>query len=144
MDALLPARDLDRPMSVPADTEALLRRSYDAFNRRDVDAVLATMHSDVDWPNMLEDTRAVGHDAVRAYWLAQFEAIDPHVEPMSFRDEDGAIAVEVHQVVRDKSTGAVLADQTVFHVYELRDGLVTAMDVRNADGTVTSASRSGA
>jgi hypothetical protein len=131
-------------MSVPADAEALLRRSYEAFNRRDVDAVLATMHRDVDWPNMLEGTRAVGHDAVRAYWLAQFDVIDPHVEPVSFRHENGAIAVEVHQVVRDKRTGAVLADQTVFHVYELRDGLVAAMDVRDADGTVTSASRAGA
>ena len=50
----------------------------------------------------------------------------------------------MHQIVRDKSTGAVLADQTVFHVYELGDGLVTAMDVRDADGTVTSAPRSGA
>ena len=131
-------------MSIPADTEALLRRSYDAFNRKDVDAVLATMHRDVDWPNMLEGTRVVGHDDVRAYWLAQFETIDPHVEPMSLREEDGAIAVEVHQVVRDKSTEDILSDQTVFHIYELRDGLVTAMDVRDADGTVRSAPRSDA
>jgi ketosteroid isomerase-like protein len=75
-------------MSIPAESEALLRRSYDAFNRRDVDAVVATMHRNVDWPNMLEGTRVVGHDAVRAYWLGQFETIDPHVEPMAFRDED--------------------------------------------------------
>ena len=53
---------------------------------------------DVDWPNMLEGTRALGHDAVRAYWLAQFDVIDPHVEPVSFRDENGAIGFLIQLV----------------------------------------------
>jgi ketosteroid isomerase-like protein len=106
-----------------------MRALYTAFNARDIDAALAAMHPDVDWPNAWEGGRVHGHGAVREYWTRQFAAIDPHVEPRSItRTEDGRIAVEVHQVVRSPA-GEVLADRTVTHVYALRDGLVERMDV---------------
>jgi hypothetical protein len=106
-----------------------MRALYAAFNARDIDAAVAAMHPDVDWPNAWEGGRVRGHDAVRDYWTRQFAAIDPHVEPRSFtRTDDGRIAVEVHQVVRSQS-GELLADRTVTHVYTLRDGLVERMDV---------------
>jgi hypothetical protein len=109
--------------------ERLLRATYDAFNRRDVEAVLATMHPDVDWPNAWEGGRVRGHDEVRAYWTRQFAEIDPRVEPQAFvSTPDGRIAVEVHQVVRALD-GSVLADQVVTHVYTMRDGLIQRMDV---------------
>lgn len=112
-----------------ADHEQLLRTLYAAFNARDVDAVIAAMHPDVDWPNAWEGGRVRGHAAVRDYWARQFAAIDPHVEPQAFATIDGGrIAVEVHQVVRSPA-GEVLADRTVTHVYTLRDGLVERMDV---------------
>src|ERR687885_670258 len=102
------------------DHEPLLRDVYDAFNRRDIDRVIAAMHADVDWPNAWEGGRVVGRDAVRAYWTRQFEEIDPHVEPVGFSvGEDGRTAVDVHQVVRGRD-GAVLADGTVTHVYAFR------------------------
>ena len=106
-----------------------MRALYAAFNARDIDAAVAAMHPDVDWPNAWEGGRVYGHEAVREYWTRQFAAIDPHVEPRSFtRAEDGRIAVEVHQVVRS-AAGELLADGTVTHVYTLRDGLVERMDV---------------
>ena len=110
-------------------TEELLRRAYSAFNARDIDRALAVMHPDVDWPNGMEGGREVGHDAVRAYWTRQFGLIDSHVEPESFAEVDGKIAVQVHQVVRDLD-GALLSDQQVEHVYTLRDGLIARMDIR--------------
>jgi [ribosomal protein S5]-alanine N-acetyltransferase len=113
-----------------AEHEQLLRSLYGAFNARDVDAVIAAMHPDVDWPNAWEGGRVRGHAAVRDYWARQFAAIDPHVEPRSFtRTEDGRVAIEVHQVVRSPQSGEVLSDLTVTHVYALRDGLVERMDV---------------
>ncbi len=45
--------------------EALLTKSYAAFNARDIEAVLAVMHVDVDWPNGMEGGRVLGHDEVR-------------------------------------------------------------------------------
>jgi ketosteroid isomerase-like protein len=108
----------------------LLRQIYAAFNRREIETVLATMHSDVDWPNGMEGGRELGKDAVRAYWRRQFEILDPKVEPQGFTtDPDGRIAVAVHQVVHDKS-GKLLVDQIIHHVYEFRDGLIRSMEIR--------------
>jgi hypothetical protein len=109
--------------------EELLRRAYEAFNARDIDAALALMHPNVDWPNAIEGGRIVGRDAVRAYWAGQFETTDPSVEPRRIVPRgDGRYAVDVHQVVRDLG-GAVLAEGDVVHLYELRDGLVVRMDI---------------
>ncbi len=59
----------------------LLTRAYDAFNARDVDAAVAAMHPDVDWPNGMEGGRVHGHRGVRDYWTRQWRSIDPRVEP---------------------------------------------------------------
>jgi len=108
----------------------LLIYVYDAFNRRDVDSILALMHSDVEWPNGMEGGWVHGHDGVRAYWTRQWGMVDPHVFPLEFRaEEDGSIVVDVHQVVRDLS-GAVLLDRTVQHAYRIKDSLIVRMEIR--------------
>ncbi len=109
----------------------LLRRTYAAFNRREIETVLTMMHPDVDWPNGMEGGRVLGTAAVRDYWTRQFEVLDPHVEPTNFTAEsDGRIAVDVHQVVHDKS-GKLLVDHMVQHVYDIRSGLIQSMEIRN-------------
>jgi ketosteroid isomerase-like protein len=106
----------------------LLQRAYEAFNARDIEAALDLMADDVDWPNGMEGGRVSGRDAVRSYWQRQFALIDSHVEPKGFTTaEDGRVAVDVHQTVRDPH-GVVLSEGRVTHVYTLRDGLVTRMD----------------
>jgi ketosteroid isomerase-like protein len=120
------------PVSDSKDTSAskLLQRAYAAFNARDIDGALATMRPDVVWPNGMEGGTVHGHEGVRSYWTRQWGMIDPHVDPVSFsEDESGRIVVEVHQLVRDL-TGKQLLDRMVQHVYTLRDGLIRSMDIR--------------
>src|SRR5829696_373169 len=101
------------------DHEPLLRRTYDAFNARNIDAVLAVMHPDVDWPNAWEGGRVHGTEAVRSYWARQFEVIQAHVDPERFSlTADGCVLVEVHQVVRDL-TGTLMSDGSVQHIYRV-------------------------
>jgi ketosteroid isomerase-like protein len=108
----------------------LLERAYRVFNARDIDAALAMMHPDVAWPNGFEGGTVHGHAEVRDYWTRQWKQIDPRVDPVSFTEEDdGRIAVGVHQVVRDLA-GSLLSDQTVQHVYRIEDGLVRSMEIR--------------
>jgi hypothetical protein len=108
----------------------LLAGTYRAFNARDVDAVLAAMDPDVDWPNGLDGGRVHGHTGVRDYWTRQWGLIDPTVEPVGFTTDDaGRTVVDDHQVVRDPS-GTVTADQVVQHVYRFRDGLIVSMEIR--------------
>ena len=108
----------------------LLGAAYAAFNRHDADGVLRWMHKDVDWPNAADGSRVHGHQAVRAYWQGQWEHFHPQVDPVRIvQGGDGKIVVEVHQVVTDLE-GRVLADRMVDHVYEIRDGLIVRMEIR--------------
>ena len=110
----------------------LLMNTYNAFNARDIEGVLASMHPDVDWPNGWEGGRVLGHKAIRYYWTRQWEAIDPHLEPVGFDiDETGCTVVKVHQVVRDLE-GSVILEGMVEHVYLFEDGLIKGMELRKA------------
>jgi hypothetical protein len=124
--------DADSPRVARAlDLQAeLLRCCYDAFNARDLEGALATMHPDVSWPNGWEGGWVEDREGVRRYWERQWAAIDPHVEPQFFSKEpDGRIAVHVHQVVRDLS-GTVITDQIVEHVYRFHEGCIRRMEIR--------------
>jgi nuclear transport factor 2 (NTF2) superfamily protein len=112
------------------DHVRLLGRIYEAFNRRDVDTVLAAMHPAVDWPNGWEGGRVSGRDEVRSYWKRQWAVVDPTVIPVAFEHgPDGRISVRVQQTVRDLS-GNLLAEGEVVHVYRFEDGLIKAMDIQ--------------
>lgn len=113
----------------PALLIELFRAAYAAFNARDIDAALALMTPDVNWPKAFKGGSALGHEGVRAYWTEQWSEINPHVEPVTFHSEEaGRILVEVHQVVRDLA-GAVLADEHVGHRFTIAQGLIQAMEV---------------
>ena len=117
-----------------ADRDLLLE-TYNAFNRRDIEAALTAMHPEVDWPNGMEGGRVYGREAVRQYWLRQWSQINPTVEPQSFHiDPTGAIVVEVHQVVRDLS-GTLLSERMVQHVYRIENGLIRSMEIKEAAPT---------
>ena len=116
--------------------ETRLRALYAAFNARDIEAALAGLHPDVDWANGLSGGSEIGREAVRAYWTRQWQTIDPRVEPVAIvRLAADALAVDVHQVVRDRA-GALLSDRQVRHVYVVVDGLVRRMRIVEASSSV--------
>src|ERR1700722_19258722 len=108
---------------------AVLREAYRAFNARDIDAALATMLPDVEWPNGMEGGTVCGHSGVREYWTRQWGMINPHVDPIKIApDCGGRVAVSVHQVVRELD-GKILMDRTVEHLYALENGLIRSMEI---------------
>jgi ketosteroid isomerase-like protein len=61
-----------------------LREAFDAFNRRDFDAAIATVAEDITWEPFLSETETPllrGKEQVRAAWNAQVEMMDVRVEP---------------------------------------------------------------
>jgi ketosteroid isomerase-like protein len=108
--------------------EQLIRDLYASFNARDIDAVIAHLDPDVDWPNAWQGGRLRGHDAVREYWTRQFAAIDGRVEPRAIVVDGDTVTVTVHQTVRDLG-GQLQDDRIVTHTYAFRDGKVVRMDV---------------
>ena len=113
----------------PAPETELLRAAYAAFNARDIDAALALMTPDVEWPRAFKGGFVHGPEEIRAYWTEQWGEVSAHVEPVAFHQENaGQILVEVHQVVRDLA-GAVLADEPVGHRFTVENGLIRRMEV---------------
>ena len=115
------------------NAEILLRKTYQYFNERNIDATLASMHKDVDWPNGMEGGIEHGHEAVRNYWTRQWKIIDPNVEPVDFKmEDDGRINITVRQVVRDMQ-GQLLVDELIHHIYTIENGLVRTMEIKKSD-----------
>ena len=107
----------------------LLQAIYAAFNKRDIDAALQLMTSDVAWPRAFKGGFVHGPDAVHDYWTEQWGEIDSHVDPVAFHPGPlGQVLVNVHQVVRDL-VGTILADEMVNHRFTIINGFIRKMDV---------------
>jgi len=110
----------------------LLKKAYDAFNTRNIEAIILLMHRQVHWPNGWEGGYVDGHEQVRDYWTRQWKEINPHVEPVSLKGrEDGRIEVEAHQVEKDLQ-GKLLSDGMIKHIYTIEDGLIKNMEIEKA------------
>ena len=110
-------------------TRELFENAYAAFNARDIDAALSTMHPHVQWPKAFEGGYVSGHSEIREYWTRQWTEINPRVEPVDFNERpNGTVEITVRQIVKDLKDNLVF-DGTVKHVYTLQDGLLRKMDI---------------
>jgi ketosteroid isomerase-like protein len=107
---------------------ALLQRTYDAFNRRDIEGALSALDPEVEWPNVLERRVIYGREGVSQYWRRQFQLVDSQVMPTGFSRQGDLVIVSVRQVVRDLQSNQV-REQAVAHAYTFRGGLVARMEV---------------
>jgi ketosteroid isomerase-like protein len=113
-----------------ATTAELVRRMYAAYNGRDAESLLALLTEDVDWPD--GPVRMHGKDQLRDYWLRQWTRVRPHDEPGEPVELGGGrIAVHVDQTVRTPD-GSPVSTGRFRHVFHLRDGLVTRLDIEPA------------
>lgn len=112
-----------------APYEGLIKKAYAAFNARDIDLALSTMHPDVQWPKAFEGGYVCGHNEISAYWTKQWREINPHVEPVRYHERaNGNLEITVHQQVKDL-LGNMLFDGMVKHIYTLQDNLLSRMDI---------------
>jgi hypothetical protein len=113
--------------------QEFLQNLYDAFNKRDIETIIAKMRLDVKWANGLEGGFVYGRDAVRKYWTDQFKAIQPELETLKFEtDENNRNVVTVHQIVKDLQ-GKLLADATVQQIFTIEDGLISLYEIGDTE-----------
>jgi ketosteroid isomerase-like protein len=102
----------------------LLRRIFDAYTRRDLDAVLALYDLDVEIAPVMGPafTTYHGHDGTRTFWNDVFSAFpDFSAEVLEARDLGDLVLGTV--CIRGHGAGSdVPAEQTVWYVSEWRDG----------------------
>ncbi len=112
------------------DTEGrveVLRRAYQHFNDRDVDALLAMMTDDVEWPDVANGTMLRGKEAIRRYWAGQFAVADPRVEPTDFMEAGDDLVAVVDQRVTDLGGRPLAPPAVVYHRYAFAGDLVRRM-----------------
>ena len=113
--------------------QQLIRTAYNAFNDRDIDAILKLMDPKVKWPKAWEGDYVVGHEEIRAYWKRQWAEINPKVTPIRFtKREDGSLEVEVDQLVKDLE-GNVVFDGKVLHVHLIENHIIKQMDIESME-----------
>lgn len=106
-----------------------LQNLYDAFNRREIETIIAAMHPNVKWANGLEGGFVYGREAVREYWTNQFKQIQPKLETLEFEtDETGRSVVTVHQIIKDLECN-VLVDTEVRQIFTIEDGLISLYEI---------------
>lgn len=107
----------------------IIQKAYNAFNERDIDKALSTMHPEIEWPKAFEGGYVSGHVKIRDYWQRQWAEINPSVNPISINErQNGKVEVEVQQLVKDLA-GNVIFDGVVKHMYTLQDGLLRRMEI---------------
>jgi ketosteroid isomerase-like protein len=106
----------------------IVRRLVDAFNRDDVEGVVAAFDEtcELDEPPEMPDSPARGfrgHDGIRE-WMANLRAIGAvHFKPQSFRTRGDVVLSEWAASGRGQASGAAF-EWTTFAVLHLRDGKV--------------------
>ncbi|HYH62323.1 MAG TPA: nuclear transport factor 2 family protein [Solirubrobacterales bacterium] len=114
-------------MSSSQETQRFLRDGYAALSRADIDAWLQGVHADAELHELSEVPDAAiyrGPDGFRAWAEAALELVEEwEWEPEEFVVDHGDVAV-VRVNLRIRGRGGVPVEQTVFHVFRLRDAML--------------------
>jgi ketosteroid isomerase-like protein len=111
----------------------IVRQGYEAFNRRDLDAVLAGMHPDVEWhvPDILPEPDTYhGPEGVRRFWEGWMESFDDFTVEVTELVDCGERVVAMTRVGgRVRGSGSTLHTPTYAQVWTFRDGQVVRVEM---------------
>lgn len=112
------------------DPQAVLAPFYEAYNRRDIAAASHFLTPDVDWPDMAEGGRLTGPDALAAYWARNDQSIQVELAPYAYGvAPDGRLIADLVLTVHNRR-GQLWSETTVRHLFTLREGLISRMDIQ--------------
>ena len=104
---------------------ALLERAYRLFNAREIDALLALMTDDIEWPDVANGAVLHAKEAIRPYWEGQFAVADPHVEPTDFIEAGDDLVAVVDQRILDLQGRPLAPPSVVYHPLHVRGTCVS-------------------
>ena len=73
-----------------------------------------------------------GTDAVRDYWIRQWQTVSPKVVPRSISGGHGKYVVKAHQIVRSLA-GEMISESAVVHVFVVVGGKIASMKIAGAE-----------
>jgi hypothetical protein len=114
-------------MSVPPSPEAVVQRQLDAYNARDLDALLATYAPDARQYALPATLLATGHAEMGPRFAARFQEPDLHAHLLR-RAVMGNIVIDHETVTRNFPEGRGRVDLVA--IYEVADGLIRSQTVQ--------------
>jgi hypothetical protein len=113
--------------------QQFLKNLYEAFNRREIETIIALMQPDVKWANGMEGGFVYGRDAVREYWRKQFETMRSQLEPLDYEtDERRRDVVTVRLIIRDLA-GNLLLEKTVRQIFTIENNLISLFEIGDTE-----------
>jgi ketosteroid isomerase-like protein len=112
--------------------EDTIRAAYEAWSRRDLDAILELVHPAAEVRPVLganfETDVYRGHDGIRR-WMeelhGEWETFEVRVTALVQRGDRVLCPFQIH--ARGRASG-ILIEGEMFHVIEMRDGLIGRLD----------------
>ena len=114
-------------MSVPTAPAAVVQRQLDAYNARDLDALLATYAPDARQYELPATLLATGHREMRPRFAVRFEEPDLHARLLQ-RAVMGNIVIDYETVTRNFPEGRGKVDLVA--IYDVVDGLIRSQTVQ--------------
>ena len=106
----------------------VVRRAYDAFNERDLDALLSLMDEDVESGSRLVEVEGGfhGHDGVRAWWSSVMDNYpDIQIEVPEFRDLGDAV-LSGYRIRAHGAGSKTPVEDRQWQVIRLREGRISS------------------
>jgi len=124
--------------TVSEDNVEIVRRIWDAWERRDTDAVFALYDPAIVWEThgnpvfggSLQDGIYQGYDGMRQFyreWVDSFDVWQAHAE--TFIDARDNVVVGYRASGRGRVSGIELSNRVFWLVYGIRNGLVIRIDL---------------
>jgi len=112
--------------------EELIHRAYEAWSRRDVDALLEVVHPDAVARPILGANLGVsvyhGRDGLREWFRdlhQEWEAFETRVTRIDERGPCALLTIDVH--ARGRASGVAI-DGELYHLVELGDGMILRLE----------------
>jgi ketosteroid isomerase-like protein len=110
----------------------IAHRTYETYNRGDLDGFLAAMHPDVVWEENHPvfgfaglDARYLGHDGVRRWWQETREMWTNPKGEINDIAPAGNNALIIGSTMRGTGAGSGIdVEMPFFHLFEFRDGKI--------------------
>jgi ketosteroid isomerase-like protein len=112
--------------------EETIHTAYEAWSRRDIDALLEVVHPDAEARPILGANIGAsvyrGRDGLREWFRdlhQEWETFQTRVTRIEERGERALLTIDVH--ARGQASGVVIQGD-LYHVVELRDGMILRLD----------------
>jgi ketosteroid isomerase-like protein len=123
--------------------EQTIHTAYEAWSRRDVDALIEVVHPDAEARPILGANIGAsvyrGHDGLREWFRdlhQEWETFQTRVTRIEERGDRALLTIDVH--ARGRASGVVI-DGELYHLVELRDGLILRLEAYRERGAAIKA-----